>query len=66
MVHELDALVDRIAQVATLCRNLRAENSELRQQLAAAESERRVLVERMDAARTRLEQLAQQIPEAKS
>lgn len=64
MVNELNALESKIAQVASLCRTLRAENAELRQQLAAIEGERLRLTERMDAARTRLEQLAEQLPAA--
>ena len=66
MVNELNALESKIAQVASLCRTLRAENTLLRQQLASAESDRKGLAERMESARTRLEQLAQQLPEAKS
>jgi len=65
MVNELNALESKIAQVASLCRALRAENAQLRQQLATAEVDKKGLTERMDAARTRLEQLAMQLPEAK-
>ena len=65
MVNELNALESKIAQVASLCRALRAENAQLRQQLATAEVEKKGLTDRMDAARTRLEQLAAQLPEAK-
>ena len=64
MVNELNALESKIAQVAFLCRALRAENAQLRQQLATAEVEKKGLTDRMDAARTRLEQLAMQLPEA--
>ena len=64
MVNELNALESKIAQVAALCRALRAENADLRQQLVAADGDRQRLVERMDAARTRIEQLAGQLPEA--
>lgn len=66
MVNELNALESKIAQVASLCRSLRAENNQLRQQLATSEAEKKGLEERMDTARTRLEQLAQQLPEAKA
>ena len=65
MVNELNALESKIAQVASLCRALRVENAQLRQQLATAEVEKKGLTDRMDAARTRLEQLAAQLPEAK-
>lgn len=64
MVNELNALESKIAQVVSLCRALRAENAQLRQQLATAEVEKKGLTDRMDAARTRLEQLAMQLPEA--
>ena len=64
MVNELNALESKIAQVATLCRALRVENAQLRQQLATAEVEKKGLTDRMDTARTRLEQLAMQLPEA--
>ena len=64
MVNELNALESKIAQVASLCHTLRTENAQLRQQLAAAEGNKRALSERMDSARVRLEQLAEQLPEA--
>ena len=66
MVNELDALESKIVQVTTLCRTLRAENSQLKQQLASAEGDRKGLVERMELARSRLEELAQQLPAAKA
>jgi cell division protein ZapB len=66
MVNELNALESKIAQVASLCRTLRAENAQLRQQLAKVEGDRNGLAERMESARNRLEQLAEQLPEAKS
>lgn len=66
MVNELNALESKIAQVAALCRTLRAENGELRQQLSAAENEKTNLAQRMSEARERLEQLAGQLPEAKA
>ncbi len=66
MVNELNALESKIVQVASLCRTLRAENTLLRQQLAAAEAEKNGLTERMETARSRIEQLVQQLPEAKT
>ncbi|MFZ2855669.1 MAG: hypothetical protein WAZ34_16350 [Rhodocyclaceae bacterium] len=65
MVNELNALESKIAQVAALCRALRAENGELRQKLSAAESEKANLAQRMLESRERIEQLAGQLPEAK-
>ena len=64
MVNELNALESKIAEVASLCRALRAENAQLRQQLATLESDRTNLAQRMESARGRLEQLAGQLPEA--
>lgn len=66
MMNELTALEGRIAEVASLCRNLRAENVQLRQQLASIEGERDSLSERMSMARNRLEQLARQLPDGGS
>ena len=66
MMNELTALEGRIAEVASLCRSLRAENVQLRQQLARIEGERDSLSERMSMARNRLEQLARQLPDAGS
>jgi len=66
MVNELNALENKIALVASLCRTRRAENMQLRLQLAAADDDRKGLAERMESARSRLEQLAEQLPEAKA
>lgn len=66
MVDELNALETKIAQVASLCRTLRAENVQLRNQLAAANDATKGLTERMEMARNRLEQLAEQLPKAKA
>ncbi len=65
MVNELNALESKIAQVAALCRSLRAENSELRQKLSSAEIDKANFAQRMGDARERLEQLVGQLPEAK-
>ena len=66
MMNELNALESKIAQVASLCRTLRAENALLKQQLATLASDREALAQRMELARDRLEQLAEQLPEAKA
>ena len=65
MVNELDALENKIVQVASLCRILRTENNSLRQQLAAAEAEKHGLAERMETARGKIERLVRQLPESK-
>ena len=64
MINEFNALEGKVAEVASLCRTLRAENAQLRQQLATLESDRASLAQRMESARGRLEQLAGQLPEA--
>ncbi len=66
MLNELNALESKVAQVIALCRNLRSENEQLREQLTAAENDRNRLAERMAAAAVRLEELAAQLPEGKS
>ncbi len=66
MVNELNALESKIAEVVSLCNALRAENAQLKQQLATAENDRNNLAERMESARARLEQLVLQLPETKA
>ena len=66
MIHELDALENKIVQVAALCRALRTENDRLRQQLATSEAEKKGIEERMKVARARIEQLALKLPETKA
>ena len=66
MVNELNALESKITQVVSLCRALRAENSQLKQRLAKADAEQKALGDLMESARQRLEQLAEQLPEANS
>ncbi len=60
---ELSVLEDKIRQAMDLCRRLRDENRQLRQELADAESLRKQLSEKIDGARDRLEGLLQRIPE---
>ncbi|MEF8697818.1 MAG: hypothetical protein V5B32_14105 [Candidatus Accumulibacter sp. UW26] len=66
MLNELNALESKVAQVVALCRTLRTENDGLREELVAAQAERERVAERMAAACARIEQLAQQLPEAKA
>ena len=66
MTNELNALESKITQVVSLCRTLRAENSQLKQRLAKADADHKALSDLMESARQRLEQLAEQLPEAKS
>ncbi|WP_223264483.1 hypothetical protein [Sulfuriferula plumbiphila] len=46
-----------------MCQNLRTENQKLRQQIAAATGEQKLLAERMTQARVRIEALLEKIPE---
>ncbi|HMW78731.1 hypothetical protein [Accumulibacter sp.] len=66
MLNELLALESRVTEVVALCHALRAENDGLKDQLAAAQAEKHQLVERMGEARSRLERITAQLPEAKT
>jgi cell division protein ZapB len=63
MFNELDALERKIDEVTSLCRDLRAQNNQLRQKLAIAEAEKRGLTERMETACDRIERIMQQLSE---
>jgi len=63
MESELNALESKIQQMVQLCQNLRTENQKLRQQIAAATGEQKLLAARMTQARTRIEALLEKIPE---
>jgi uncharacterized protein (TIGR02449 family) len=63
MNSELEALEAKIEQVVALVHQLRAENDVLKNQMAAAESERLHLRQTMTAARERLEGLMDKLPE---
>ena len=60
---ELKSLEAKISQFVALCQRLRADNHELRQQLAAAQNDNKQLSEKVGDAKTRLESLLVQIPE---
>ena len=60
---ELKSLEDKITQFVTLCQRLRADNQQLRQQLASAQNENKQLSDKIGAAKTRLETLLSHIPE---
>ena len=59
---ELNSLEAKVAQFVALCERLRAENSELRQQLAAARSDAQRLNDKIDGATERLEGLLSRLP----
>lgn len=60
---ELEFLETKVNDVLALLQQLRAENEVLRNQIAAAESERLELRQAMTAARERLESLRDRLPE---
>jgi cell division protein ZapB len=60
---DLNSLESKVAQFVGLCERLRAENISLRQELATARSDAKRLNEKIDGARTRVEQLLARLPE---
>lgn len=63
MEAELSALDERIRQLIALAERLRADNIDLRQQLAAVQGENRQLRDKVSNARERLEGLLTRIPQ---
>jgi cell division protein ZapB len=59
---EFNSLEEKVAQFVSLCERLRAENHDLRRELAAARSDAKRLHEKIDTARERLEGLLARIP----
>ena len=59
---EFNSLEAKVAQFVSLCERLRAENQDLRQQLAVARSDAKRLHEKIDGAKARLEGLLSRIP----
>jgi cell division protein ZapB len=59
---ELNSLEAKVAQFVALCERLRAENVELRRELATARSDAKRLNEKIDGAKTRLEGLINRLP----
>lgn len=57
-------LEQKIDRVIDQCDALRAENQRLRQELIARNEQVRDLTEKMEMARQRLQQLAEQVPES--
>ena len=62
MEAEFNSLEAKVEQFVDLCERLRAENSELRQQLVAAQKDAKRLNEKIDGAKSRLEGLLNRIP----
>ena len=63
MEAELKSLEDKLTQLVKLCRQLREENHQLRQEVATALNANRQLEDKIGGATRRLETLLQQIPE---
>jgi cell division protein ZapB len=59
---EFESLEAKVAQFVDLCERLRAENGELRRQLAAAQKDAKQLHEKIDGAKSRLEGLLNRLP----
>jgi cell division protein ZapB len=59
---EFNSLEAKVEQFVELCERLRAENSVLRQQLAAAQNDAKRLNEKIDGAKSRLEGLLNRLP----
>lgn len=62
MEAEFNSLEQKVAQFVSLCERLRAENNDLKAQLAAAQSDAKRLHEKIDTAKARLEGLLSRIP----
>ena len=62
MEAEFNSLEAKVAQFVSLCERLRAENVELKRELAVARTDARKLHEKIDGAKARLEGLLSKIP----
>ncbi|HET9231552.1 MAG TPA: hypothetical protein VFO00_09715 [Vitreimonas sp.] len=62
MESDFNSLEAKVAQFVTICDRLRAENIELRQQLAAARNDAKRLHDKIDGAKARLEGLLSRLP----
>ena len=62
MEAEFSSLEAKVAQFVALCERLRAENTDLRRELAAARTEAKRLHDKVDGARARLEGLLSRLP----
>ncbi len=63
MNHELDSLEQKIDRLVAVGRGLLAENEHLRDRVEDLEREKRVLADRIEQARGRLEALMDRLPE---
>jgi cell division protein ZapB len=63
MEAQLKSLETKLEQLVKLCQQLRAENHQLRQEIATALNANRRLEDKVGGATARLEALLQQLPE---
>ena len=63
MEADMKSLEQKLGQFVELCQRLRADNQQLRQQLASAMNDNNQLNEKIGTATSRLENLLNQIPE---
>jgi cell division protein ZapB len=59
---EFNSLEQKVAQFVSLCERLRAENADLRRELAALKSDAKRLHDKIDTAKARLEGLLARLP----
>lgn len=62
MQKELESLALKIQLAAELCQRLRRENQNLRQELAASQQKVKLMSAKLDAAKTRVENLIDSLP----
>ena len=62
MEAEFNSLEAKVAQFVSLCERLRAENTELKQQLAVAQRDAKRLHDKIDGAKERIEGLLSRLP----
>ncbi len=60
---EFNSLDAKVAQFVGLCERLRAENHDLRQELATAKNDAKRLNERIEGAKVKLESLLARLPD---
>jgi len=60
---EFNSLEAKVAQFVGLCERLRADNHDLRQQLATAKNDAKRLNERIEGAKVKLESLLARLPD---
>ena len=66
MEQDIQRFEDKLKHFVTLFARLRAENNDLRQSIVGKTDEATRLAEKLDQAKTRIEALVAQLPEAES